>query len=261
MAGWLDPRFGREAANIPDLSGEKPEFAADLLRRDWGLGHAPIANMMHLLEAKGVRLFALPENCREIDACSFWNDTKPFMLIDTSRASERIRFNLAHELGHLVLHRHGAPIGQEAEKEANSFAANFLVTIESVQRHLPRQITIEALLMLKQRWGISAAALAYRLNKVGYLTDWHYKSIVIEMRRRKYHELEPNPVPREVSYVHDLSLRALREKGISLRKIEADTRLPHAEIVGLLQGLAPVAISELDALSPSERRASLRVVS
>ena len=116
-------------------------------------------------------------------------------------------------------------------------------------------------LMLKQRWGISAAALAYRFNKVGYLTDWHYKSIVIEMRRRKYHELEPNPVPREVSYVHDLSLRALREKGISLRKIEADTRLPHAEIVGLLQGLAHVAISELDSLSPSERRASLRVVS
>lgn len=260
LAGWLDPRFGRDKVNIPELKAEGPELAAELLRREWGLGHAPISNLTHLLEAKGVRLFALPKNCREIDACSFWYDDKPFMLLDTTRSGERNRFNLAHELGHLVLHRHGAPIGLEAEKEANLFASNFLVTIESVQRHLPRQITIETLIALKHRWGISAAALAYRLNKLNYLSDWHYKSLVIEMRRRGYHEVEPNPVPLESSYVHDLSLRALREKGISLRQIAAETKLPHAEIVGLLQGLAPVAISDHDIQSPTERRASLRVV-
>jgi Zn-dependent peptidase ImmA (M78 family)/DNA-binding XRE family transcriptional regulator len=260
LANWMDPRFGRDKVSIPDLSNEKPEFASELLRREWGLGHTPIANIIHLLEAKGVRLFALPQNCREIDACSFWQDDKPFMLVDTTRSSERIRFNLAHELGHLVLHRHGAPMGQEAEKEANSFASSLLVTIESVQRHLPRQITLETILTLKHRWGVSSAALAYRLNKIGYLSDWHYKSLVIEMRRRGYHETEPNPLPHEVSYVLDFALRALREKGISLRQIEADTYLPHSEIVGLLQGLAPLAISEHEILSPSERRASLRIV-
>lgn len=261
LAAWFDPKFGRGAAAIPDLSGENCEFASDLLRREWGLGHAPISNMIHLLEAKGVRVFALPENCREIDACSFWQDDKPFMLIDTNRSSERTRFNLAHELGHLVLHRHGAPMGQDAEKEANAFASSFLVTLESIQRHLPRHITIDTLLKLKHRWSVSAAALAYRLNKVGYLSDWHYKSMVIEMRRRGYHEKEPDPVPRETSYVHDLALRALREKGISLRQISDQTRLPMPEIVGMLQGLAPVAISEHDIQTPTERRASLRVVS
>lgn len=260
LAKWLDPRFGRDKVDIPDLSDDSPEIAAELLRKEWGLGHTPIKNLTHLLEAKGVRLFALSKNCRDIDACSFWHDDTPFMLVDTTRSGERNRFNLAHELGHLVLHRHGAPMGQEAEKEANLFASNFLITLESVQRHLPRQVTLEALLSLKQRWGVSAAALAYRLNKIGYLSEWHYKSIVIEMRRRRYHEAEPNPVPLEGSYVHDVSLRVLRDKGISLRQIAVETGLPHSEIVGLLQGLAPVAISDHDILSPSERRASLRVV-
>lgn len=260
LSAWLDPRFGRNSINIPDLSSEEPDFAADLLRRDWGLGTAPISNLVHLLEAKGVRLFALPENCREIDACSFWYDDTPFMLVDTTRSAERIRFNLAHELGHLILHRHGAPVGQVAEKEANVFASNFLMTIGSIQRHLPREMTIEAILRLKSRWGVSAAALAYRLNKIGYLRDWNYKSMVIEMRRRKYHEVEPSPIPHEQSYVLDIVLKTLLNKGISLRLVAEETHIPHAEVVGLMHGLATVAISSHDIASPNERRATLRVV-
>jgi Zn-dependent peptidase ImmA (M78 family)/DNA-binding XRE family transcriptional regulator len=260
LSAWLDPRFGRNIVDIPDLSSEEPDFAADLLRRDWGLGIAPISNLVHLLEAKGVRLFALPANCREIDACSFWYDDIPFMLVDTTRSAERIRFNLAHELGHLLLHRHGAPVGQVAEKEANFFASSFLITIGSIQRNLPREMTIEAIVRLKARWGVSAAALAYRLNKIGYLRDWNYKSMVIEMRRRKYHEVEPSPIPHEQSYVLDVVLKTLLSKGISLKSVAQETHLPHAEVVGLMQGLAPVAISGHDIATPDERRANLKVV-
>ncbi len=257
---WLDPRFGRNKIDIPDLSVETPDFSSDLIRRDWGLGNRPISNLIHLLEAKGVRLFSLPANCREIDACSFWYDDVPFILIDTSRSAERIRFNLAHELGHLILHQHGAPVGQVAEKEANLFASNFLITTESIQRNLPLEMSIGSLIQLKSRWGVSAAALAYRLNKAGYLGDWHYKSIVIEMRRRKYHEVEPSPIPHEQSYVLDIVLRTLLEKGISLKLVASETHLPHSEVIGLMQGLAPVAIVDHDIATPSERRATLHVV-
>lgn len=260
LSAWIDPRFGRNDVSLPDLSDESADFSADLLRRDWALGTAPIANLMHLLEAKGVRLFALPNNCREIDACSFWMDSIPYMLVDTTRSAERIRFNLAHELGHLVLHRHGAPIGQAAEKEANAFASAFLMTEASLQQRLPRQMSVESVVRMKRHWGVSAMALAYRLNKVGRLRDWHYKTMVIEMRRRKYHESEPEPMAHEQSYVLDLVLRTLLQRGISLRVVAGETRLPHSEVVGLMQGLATLAISEHDIASPTERRAALRLV-
>ncbi len=260
LSEWIDPRFGRNDVAIADLSEEAPDFAADLLRRDWGLGHAPLSNLIHLLEAKGVRLFGLPDNCREIDACSFWLDDIPYVLVDTTRSAERIRFNLAHELGHLVLHRHGAPVGQTAEKEANLFASNFLMTTSSLHQHLPRQMSVGALVKLKRKWGVSAMALAYRLNKIGRLSDWHYKTMIIEMRRRKYHEVEPEPIPHEQSYVLDVVLRTLVSRDISLRSIADDTNLPLSEIVGLMQGLATLAISEHDMATPTERRAELRLV-
>ena len=260
LAAWIEPRIGRDAVNVPDLSQEKPDFAAEILRKEWGLGHAPISNMIHMLEAKGVRIFALPENCREIDACSFWFDDLPYILVDSTRSAERIRFNLAHELGHLALHRHGAPIGQEAEKEANAFASCLLMDLVSIQRNLPRSVNLENLIVLKRRWGVSAAALAYRLNKVGYLTDWHYKSIVIEMRRRDYHVTEPNPMPHEQSLVLDFTLWALLAAGISLRRVADETNLPHEEVVGLMQGLAMIAMADHDVASPTEKRAAFKVV-
>ncbi|MBW3244531.1 XRE family transcriptional regulator [Epibacterium sp. DP7N7-1] len=260
LSAWIDQRFGRNDVSLPNLSDEEPEFSADLLRLEWALGKAPISNMIHLLEAKGVRVFALPNNCREIDACSFWMSDIPYMLVDTTRSAERIRFNLAHELGHLVLHRHGAPMGQTAEKEANAFASAFLMTEASLQQRLPRQMSVGSVVRMKQHWGVSAMALAYRLNKVGRLRDWHYKTMVIEMRRRKYHEAEPEPMAHEQSYVLDLVLRTLLQRNISLRAVAEETRLPHNEVVGLMQGLATFAISEHDVATPSERRAALRVV-
>lgn len=260
LSAWLEPRFGRDQVAVPDLSNSKPELASELLRRHWGLGTAPINNLTHLLEAKGVRIFALPANCREIDACSFWHNDIPFMMLDASRTSERIRFNMAHELGHLVLHQHGAPVGQEAEKEANLFASTFLITLESIQRNLPRHMFVETIVNLKSRWGVSAMALAYRLNKVGYLSDWNYKTIVIEMRRRNYHDEEPEPIAHEQSYVLGIVLQALRDKGISLRQVANETHLPHSEVVGLVKGLATIAISDQDAATPNDRRAAFKVV-
>ena len=112
---WIETRFNLPSVELPDLGqAENPAAAAYALRHHWELGEMPIKNMIHLLEAKGVRVFSLAIDAYEIDAFSMWHGSKPFVFLETKKSAEHNRFDAAHELGHLVLHRHGAPQGQSA---------------------------------------------------------------------------------------------------------------------------------------------------
>ena len=127
---WIEERFDLPAPNLPDLDPgvAGAEGAATLVRAEWALGESPIRNVLHLLEAHGVRVFSLVEECQEIDAFSFWRGPTPFICVNTTKTAERTVFDLAHELGHLVMHRaHGVPRGRVEEQEANTFASNFLM--------------------------------------------------------------------------------------------------------------------------------------
>jgi len=109
-----------------------PRQQPGMLRQYWLLGERPIKNVAHLLEAKGVRVYSLMERNVEVDAFSLWRNDTPFIFINTRKSAEHSRFDAAHDLGHLVLHRHGGPRGQNAEREAQAFAAAFLMPKSSV---------------------------------------------------------------------------------------------------------------------------------
>ena len=172
---WIEKRLTLPAPDVPDLREEDPDAAAMALRQQWGLGERPVRNMVHLLEAKGVRVFTLFEDTTEVDAFSLWRATTPFVFLNTIKSAERSRFDAAHELGHLVLHRHaGAPQGREAEHEANRFASAFLMPRGSVFAVAPVFPSLDRLVALKRQWIVSVGAIAYRLHALGLLTDWHY---------------------------------------------------------------------------------------
>lgn len=86
----------------------------------------------------------------EVDAFSMWRQSTPFVFLNTKKSAEHSRFDAAHELGHLVLHRHGSPQGREAEREANAFASAFLMPRASVLAYAPRMATIDHLIKLKK---------------------------------------------------------------------------------------------------------------
>ena len=130
---WVDQKFDLVDPNVPDYRGATPEAAALSLRQSWGLGEQPIKNMVHLLESNGIRVFSLAENCVEVDAYSVWRGPRPFIFLNMGKSGERRRFDAAHELAHLVLHRHGCPNGVEAEKEAHAFAGAFLMPTASIK--------------------------------------------------------------------------------------------------------------------------------
>lgn len=257
---WIDRNFGLPVPAIPDMRGEDPTVAAIALRQKWGLGNRPIKSMIDLVEAKGVRVFALAENCREIDACSFWSDDLPFILLNTDMSSERIRFDIAHELAHLTIHKHAAPSGRTAENEANAFAAEFLMPAASVRANRSRYWSLQALISKKSIWNVSVSALAYRVHQLNQMSDWQFKSLNIEMRRRGMKEVEPNGSPKEQSKVLEFILGRMRELNMTLRFAANQMSLPEDELRGLLYGLAKVSIEGFAVQKADGNAGHLRVI-
>ena len=245
---WVHERFNLPNPDLLDLGelrGEVPERAARMLREYWGLGERPIGNMVHLLEAKGVRVFSLVENTRAVDAFSCWRDEEPYIFLNTMKSAERRRFDAAHELGHLVLHKHGGASGsRETEREADRFAAAFLMPRADVISQVPFVRSLEHLIRLKKRWRVSVAALAYRLRELEILSDWHYRQICIQINRRGYNKKEPDPIAPETSVVWKKVFEMLWRDGISKEYIARALHVPLEEISNLVAGLLNSAPSE-----------------
>lgn len=227
------PSFGQE---------NDPEAAAEMLRRYWDLGELPIKSMISLLESKGVRVFSLSVDAREVDAFSMWYDDIPFVFLNTKKTGERCRFDAAHELGHLIMHRHGAPQGQEAEREANAFASAFLMPRRSVLANAPRTATLKSLISHKKYWNVSAAALNYRLHSLNLTTDWTYRTLCIDLAKLG-REHEPDPSPFETSQLLKKVFASLREDGISKSDVARELLIQPEELDELTFGLMLNALS------------------
>jgi Zn-dependent peptidase ImmA (M78 family)/DNA-binding XRE family transcriptional regulator len=261
LSDWLDKRFELPEAQVPVLNDEEPATAAQSLRKLWGLGEKPVKNMIHLLEAKGVRIFSLAEDNREVDAFSMWREDTPFVFLNTYKSSEHSRFDAAHELGHLVLHRHGGPHGREAEHQANQFASAFLMPRSSVIAYAPRVAQVNGLVELKKQWIVSVAALAYRLKTLGLVNEWHYRTLAIEISTRGWRTNEPEPAARETSMILPKILESLREEGITKHDIAREIAIEPAELEKLVFGLVLFSIEgKLGSASVSKGRANLKLV-
>lgn len=261
---WLEDRFSLPSPNLPDLGrtgnaearrapskierssegdafpaqGKEhdPEACAEALREFWGIGELPIKNMITLMEANGIRVYSLAIDAREVDAFSMWHDNKPFVFLNTNKTAERCRFDAAHELGHLVMHRHGAPHGQEAEREANAFASAFLMPRRSVLANAPRAATLKSLISHKKYWTVSAAALNYRLHSLGLTTAWNYRTLCIQLSELGRNK-EPESAPFETSQVLSKVFTALRDEGITKFDVAKAINVTPEEIDELTFGL------------------------
>jgi Zn-dependent peptidase ImmA (M78 family)/transcriptional regulator with XRE-family HTH domain len=240
LSAWVEERFSLPKPVLLDLSYETdPEMAAYSIRQAWSIGQRPIGNLMGLLETKGLRIFSLSENTASVNAFSFWRDDKPFIFLNNFKTAESSIFDAAHELGHLVMHKHGDPKGnRSAEREANAFASAFLMPAKDVRAMVPRRITIETVLQAKKRWRVSAMAMAYRLRSQHLLSDWQYKSICIELGKRGYRAAEPGGIEREVSVVWRKVLTQLWSEKTTKNDIAGHLHLPLDELEGLIWNLA-----------------------
>ncbi len=244
FAFWLEKKFDLPAVDLPDLRDYEPEAAAETLRNIFAIGQLPISNMVHLLESKGVRVFSLEENTLDMDAYSFWMNGTPFMFINTRKTVERSRFDAAHELGHLILHKHGSPLGREIEIEATKFASAFLMPKGSVLVKAPRLPSLSSFINLKPYWRVSTSALIKRMSDLGLVTEWHYRNLMIELSSKFGRREEPNPIlQRETSKLLPMIFKALKEDGINKEMIANDLNIFVDDIDSLLFNLTFVGVS------------------
>lgn len=262
---WIETRFDLPIADVPDLGRERatppikakaidcsskepesypssqaaqdPEAAAEMLRAHWKLDTHPIKNIVALLESKGIRVYSLAIDAKEVDAFSMWRDGRPFVFLNTFKSAEHCRFDAAHELGHLVLHRHAHPQGPDLEREANAFASAFLMPRASVLAMAPRAPTLPTLVKYKRQWGVSVAALNYRLHALGLTSDWTYRTLCIQLAQEGFRTAEPESLPHEKSVLLEKVFSALRDEGLTKAAVAKQLAISVEEINELTFGL------------------------
>ncbi|GAB2801550.1 XRE family transcriptional regulator [Halomonas shantousis] len=153
------------------ISDEEIEEMADHCRDIWGLSRGPIPDIVQAMENAGIICSRAALGHLKMDGVSNWSDLdgRPYVLISSDKANGiRNRFDVAHELGHIVLHKHitkdqyNDPVLYKLlENQAHRFASAFLMPSES----FPLEIswpTLETFLAVKSRWKVSIGAMIAR---------------------------------------------------------------------------------------------------
>lgn len=187
-------------SRLTDLDTDTIALYASQTREFWGLGSGPISDVMLLLENNGVIVSKAAFETNRIDAHSGFDvgSATPYFIIAYDKGSAaRSRFDLAHELGHMVLHRGLAPnvVGNPAhnkaiEAQANTFAGEFLLPADSFAEDLG-VISLDALKGLKRRWKVSVGAMLYRLTELGWLDTDQSTRFWRNYSRRGWRTKEP----------------------------------------------------------------------
>ncbi len=238
LSDWIEARFDLPETDIPRYQSVDPELTAMEIRSRWRLGERPIMNMIHLLELHGVRIFSLAEDAAAIDAYSFWRGSTPYILLNTTKNTERSRMDAAHELGHLILHSEGGSLrNRQAEFEAQQFGSAFLMPPGSILAHAPRRGSLGQIIEAKEYWIVSVTNLTYRMHKLGLLSDHQYRMLFIEMGQKGFRLNEPKSAQRETSQILGKVLRSLREEGTTVFQIAEMLSIHPEELSKMLLGL------------------------
>jgi Zn-dependent peptidase ImmA (M78 family)/transcriptional regulator with XRE-family HTH domain len=210
------------------------ENAARSLRGQWTLGVDPIPNLSELLEEHGIKVLSI--DLKDIDGLTARVKRKdhgsiPVIAVKSSAWSERKRFTLAHELGHLVMEV--AP-GLDVERAANRFAGAFLMPAQALWLEIGRQrtsISLGELLHLKKLFGASLQAITYRCRDLGILSESAFRQLFSMFKENGWRDppyQEPGALPASLERpqrMERLVFRALAEQAIGESKA--------AELLGL----------------------------
>jgi Zn-dependent peptidase ImmA (M78 family)/transcriptional regulator with XRE-family HTH domain len=209
--------FSRRVTTVEEIE----ESALDV-REAWDLGLDPIESVTQLFEDKGIKV-GIVEAEGEFDACTFMavvDGRLPVIVVRKGLPGGRMRFNLAHELGHLLLETGG---NLDHEKAAHRFAGALLVPEPVARFELGdrrRALGIYELYLLKHKYGMSMQAWVYRAKDLAIISEASFRRLNQKFRVEGWHKQEPgDPYPPEEPVRFErLVMQALAEGLISEKR-------------------------------------------
>jgi Zn-dependent peptidase ImmA (M78 family) len=225
------------AKTQPQTTAEIESFAGQVRER-WKLGLGPIKNMVDLLESHGALIFIIPGHSERLDAFSLWYADRPCIFISSDKgSSSRSRFDLAHELGHLLMHADVIPGNKELERQADAFASAFLLPYESFLPECPRRMNWGDwghFIELKKRWKTSIAALLYRARTIGCLSEATYRRAFMNLNKQGMRKKEPVEPPPEIPRLIIQAVELLAANGSPIGKIAEELNFNEKDLSVLI---------------------------
>jgi Zn-dependent peptidase ImmA (M78 family)/transcriptional regulator with XRE-family HTH domain len=184
------PELSFPEYDLDDFGGN-PEAVAESLRRAWLAPAGPIRNLTEFAERAGCVVVHCDMDCAKIDGVSYRiPGLPPLIFLNKNQPADRLRFSLAHELGHLVMHRYPSP---SMEQEANQFASALLMPAQDIGADL-RDLTLERAAYMKPVWKVSMGALIMRASVLKKIDTYKGQYLWRQMSVRGYRLREPDAV-------------------------------------------------------------------
>lgn len=196
-----------------DPEERTPEEAAAVIRASWRMPIGPVRDLIRWVESAGVIVIEEDFGTSRIDGMSQWAGDHAVIVINAGMATDRKRWTVAHELGHLVLH--GQYMDEEAEAQANNFAAAFLMPEHVILPELAK-LTLGKLSDLKREWCVSMQAIFERAFQLGSVNATERQKFYRQMSSRGWKKKEPlsDVLPTEVPELAASIGRRLAESGL-----------------------------------------------
>ena len=192
----------------PEEDAAKIEVLSANVRKYWNLGDGPIENLQYVLESNGIVVTGFRDVDSKIDAFSQLveingREIYVIALAIGSKPIERLRFDMAHELGHILMHQWGGDeeiISNEAfnirEKQANMFASSLLLLKNTFGRTVSAYPTeIEYYNTLKKKWKVSIQAMMYRARQLSIISGNQFQYMMRQISKNGWRTKEPGDVP------------------------------------------------------------------
>ncbi|MBS6105892.1 XRE family transcriptional regulator [Anaerococcus sp.] len=206
------PSLNLPTINIGNLDSIKIEKIALLLRDYWGLGDKPITDLQYTLEENGIIVVGTKVDDKKIDAYSQHltidgYDNYIVVLSVGNKGKARINFDLAHELGHMILHPWTEDIEtlppdefKDRERQANKFASSLLLPKTTFKNEVVKfPNDLEYYVRLKSKWGVSIQAMIYRANDLGVITNNQFQYLMKQISKNGWRKKEPGDFPHELN--------------------------------------------------------------
>lgn len=241
----------------PVTSDQDIEDAANATRRAWGLDpDAPIGTVGRVVEHHGVPLTEIAMDTEHVDAFSrFREGGETLISMNSARDSaSRASFSVAHELGHLVMHRGLADDSTRREHEAHRFASAFLMPRAAFSREFWGETVDWSLISeLKQYWGTSMAAIVRRAFDLALISAVDYRRANQHIRKRGWYRDEPfEPPPLEPEMLRYAVESATSLRGHSLSALAISLHW-HVDTLCAIAGL-PASAGDDSIVSIAARR-------